>query len=147
MCCLLLLLRLLSTAVLPCTARTALYRSGSFPAGVLCEIVDRDDGSMARTPKLMKFAQQHGLKIITIADLIRYRLRHEQLLQQVAVAPLETRHGSFTAYCFRCVVVPSHSSNGTPCSLVALVAEVRNIQESPLASRVFQPCAGCVADW
>eukprot|EP00878_Enallax_costatus_P002527 GHUV01002709.1.p1 GENE.GHUV01002709.1~~GHUV01002709.1.p1 ORF type:complete len:519 (+),score=149.66 GHUV01002709.1:161-1717(+) len=78
--------------------------SGSYPAGVLCEIVDRDDGSMARTPKLMRFAQQHGLKIVTIADLIRYRLRHEQLLQPVAVAPLETRYGSFTAYCFRSLV-------------------------------------------
>eukprot|EP00775_Hariotina_reticulata_P009154 gene9154-9322_t len=45
--------------------------SGSYPAGVLCEIVDRSDGSMARTPKLMQFAKQHGLKIVTIADLIR----------------------------------------------------------------------------
>lgn len=78
--------------------------SGSYPAGVLCEIVDRDDGSMARTPKLMNFAKQHGLKIITIADLIRFRLRHEQQLQQVAVAPLETRHGSFTAYCYRSLI-------------------------------------------
>jgi 3,4-dihydroxy 2-butanone 4-phosphate synthase/GTP cyclohydrolase II len=56
---------------------------------------------MARTPLLMQFAKQHGLKIITIADLIRYRLRHEQLLQQVAATQLETRHGTFTAYCFR----------------------------------------------
>jgi 3,4-dihydroxy 2-butanone 4-phosphate synthase/GTP cyclohydrolase II len=78
--------------------------SGSYPAGVLCEIVDRSDGSMARTPQLMQFAKQHGLKIITIADLIRYRLRHEQLLQQVAAAPLETRHGTFTAYCYKSLV-------------------------------------------
>lgn len=78
--------------------------SGSYPAGVLCEIVDRDDGSMARTPKLMQFAKQHGLKIITIADLIRYRLRHEQLLELAAEAPLETRYGSFTAYCFKSTI-------------------------------------------
>eukprot|EP00879_Flechtneria_rotunda_P008494 GHRR01008899.1.p2 GENE.GHRR01008899.1~~GHRR01008899.1.p2 ORF type:complete len:383 (+),score=156.14 GHRR01008899.1:3565-4713(+) len=78
--------------------------SGSYPAGVLCEIVDRRDGSVARTPQLMEFAKQHGLKIVTIADLIRYRLRHEQLLQQVAAVPLETRHGLFTAHCFRSVI-------------------------------------------
>jgi 3,4-dihydroxy 2-butanone 4-phosphate synthase/GTP cyclohydrolase II len=78
-----------------------MHTAGSYPAGVLCEIVDRSDGSMARTPLLMQFAKQHGLKIITIADLIRYRLRHEQLLQQVAATQLETRHGTFTAYCFR----------------------------------------------
>ncbi|KAF6258072.1 3,4-dihydroxy-2-butanone 4-phosphate synthase-domain-containing protein [Scenedesmus sp. NREL 46B-D3] len=78
--------------------------SGSYAAGVLCEIVDRSDGSMARTPLLMQFAKQHGLRIITIADLIRYRLRHEQLLQQVAAAQLDTRHGTFAAYCFRSLV-------------------------------------------
>jgi 3,4-dihydroxy 2-butanone 4-phosphate synthase/GTP cyclohydrolase II len=81
-----------------------MHTAGSHPAGVLCEIVDRSDGSMARTPLLMQFAKQHHLKIITIADLIRYRLRHEQLLQQVAATHLETRHGTFTAYCFRYAV-------------------------------------------
>lgn len=103
--------------------------SGSYPAGVLCEIVDRDNGSMARTPKLMQFAQQHGLKIVTIADLIRYRLRHEQMLQQVAVAPLETRHGSFTAHCFRSLV------DGT--EHAALVSgDIGNGQQQAVLARV-----------
>lgn len=53
--------------------------AGCYPAGVLCEIVNKADGSMARTPELRKYAKEHGLKCITIADLIRYRLRHEQV--------------------------------------------------------------------
>lgn len=75
--------------------------AGSYPAGVLCEVVNKQDGSMQRTPQLLAFAKQHGLKCITIADLIRYRLRHEQLLERVASAPLHTRHGDFTAHVFR----------------------------------------------
>jgi len=78
--------------------------SGSAPAGVLCEIVNRGDGSMARTPQLLSFAKEHGLKCITIADMIRYRLRHEQLLQQVAAAQLDTRYGVFNAVCFKSTV-------------------------------------------
>ncbi|GBF88953.1 bifunctional riboflavin biosynthesis protein, chloroplastic [Raphidocelis subcapitata] len=78
--------------------------AGCSPAGVLCEIVDKDDGSMQRTPQLLAFAAAHGLKCITIADLIRYRLRHEQLLQPVSSAPLHTRHGDFVAHVFRSAV-------------------------------------------
>jgi GTP cyclohydrolase II len=70
----------------------------------LCEIVNRGDGSMARTPQLLAFAQEHGLKCITIADMIRYRLRHEQLLEQVAEAQLDTRYGVFNAVCFKSLV-------------------------------------------
>jgi 3,4-dihydroxy 2-butanone 4-phosphate synthase/GTP cyclohydrolase II len=68
---------------------------------VLCEVVNRADGSMARTPQLQAFAREHGLRVITIADLIRYRLRHEQLLRRVAAAQLDTRYGPFTAVAFR----------------------------------------------
>src|SRR5690348_636151 len=60
------------------------------PAGVLCEIVN-PDGTMARTPQLLQFAKEHGLKCITIADLVRYRLKHDQLIELIAVAPLPTR--------------------------------------------------------
>jgi 3,4-dihydroxy 2-butanone 4-phosphate synthase/GTP cyclohydrolase II len=59
---------------------------------------------MARTPQLLAFAKEHGLKCITIADMIRYRLRHEQLLQQVAEAQLDTRYGVFNAVCFKSLV-------------------------------------------
>ncbi|KAG2447498.1 hypothetical protein HYH02_007424 [Chlamydomonas schloesseri] len=77
--------------------------SGSFPAGVLCEIVNKDDGSMSRTPELLEFAKRHGLKCITIADLIRYRLRHEAIVAPAGEpTPLTTAAGArLTAQAFR----------------------------------------------
>ena len=70
-------------------------------AGVICEIMN-DDGTMARMPELEEFAVKHGLKIITIADLIAYRRRHERLVEEVvAGVPLPTRHGDFVAHVFR----------------------------------------------
>jgi 3,4-dihydroxy 2-butanone 4-phosphate synthase/GTP cyclohydrolase II len=74
--------------------------AGSSPAGVLCEIVNRD-GTMARTPELLEFAAHHGLKCITIADLVRYRLKHERLVEREVVGELRTRYGLFTAYVYR----------------------------------------------
>jgi 3,4-dihydroxy 2-butanone 4-phosphate synthase/GTP cyclohydrolase II len=64
--------------------------AGLTPAGVICEIMN-DDGSMARMPELQSFAVQHGLKVVTIADLIQYRLQHEKLVRRVADAVLPTR--------------------------------------------------------
>ncbi|HHV39396.1 MAG TPA: bifunctional 3,4-dihydroxy-2-butanone-4-phosphate synthase/GTP cyclohydrolase II [Tepidimicrobium sp.] len=68
--------------------------AGLYPAGVICEIID-DDGTMARTPQLMKFAKKHGIKIITIADLIAYRRRNEVLITRVAETSLPTDYGDF----------------------------------------------------
>jgi len=65
------------------------------PAGVICEIL-AEDGSMARLPQLEVFAATHGLKIISIADLIAYRRRHEKLVRRVAQSRLPTRRGDFT---------------------------------------------------
>jgi 3,4-dihydroxy 2-butanone 4-phosphate synthase/GTP cyclohydrolase II len=63
--------------------------AGCKPAGVICEVMN-DDGSMARMPDLVEFARTHGLKIVTIADLIEYRLRNEKLVRRVAEAELPT---------------------------------------------------------
>jgi 3,4-dihydroxy 2-butanone 4-phosphate synthase/GTP cyclohydrolase II len=71
--------------------------AGLRPCGLCCEIMN-DDGSMMRTPQLVDFAQKHGLKIITIADLIAYRRRTEHLVERVTVAELPTRFGTFRAY-------------------------------------------------
>lgn len=71
------------------------------PVGVLCEIVSKADGSMARTPELLEFASQHKLKCITIADLVAFRLKHETLVQSVADSRQQTRHGSFMVHCYR----------------------------------------------
>jgi 3,4-dihydroxy 2-butanone 4-phosphate synthase / GTP cyclohydrolase II len=76
--------------------------AGCSPAGVLCEIVDRRDGSMARTPQLLEFAQQHGLKCVTIADLIRYRMNHDAPVEYVGSRQVATQHGPATAHTFRC---------------------------------------------
>ena len=77
--------------------------SGSFPAGVLCEIVNKEDGSMSRTPQLLEFAKRHGLKCITIADLIRYRLRNEAIVTPAGEpTPLTAASGArLTAQAFR----------------------------------------------
>lgn len=74
--------------------------AGCHPAGVLCEVVSAD-GSMARTPELQAFAKQYGLKCITIADLIRYRLKHDTLVEHTAEATFPTRYGTFTAHSYR----------------------------------------------
>ncbi len=74
--------------------------AGLFPAGVICEIM-KDDGSMARVPDLMEFAEEHGLKIATVADLIFYRRRTEKLIKRVASGQLPTRYGEFTIYSYQ----------------------------------------------
>jgi 3,4-dihydroxy 2-butanone 4-phosphate synthase / GTP cyclohydrolase II len=68
--------------------------AGLEPAGVICEIMN-DDGSMARVPQLTKFARKHGLLVITIADLIQYRMKTERLVKRAATAKLPTEHGEF----------------------------------------------------
>ena len=71
--------------------------AGLYPAGVICEIMN-DDGTMSRVPHLMEFAKKFGLKIITVKDLIAYRVRKESLVRRVAVTKMPTSHGSdFTA--------------------------------------------------
>ncbi|KPK22921.1 MAG: 3,4-dihydroxy-2-butanone 4-phosphate synthase [Dehalococcoidia bacterium SG8_51_3] len=77
--------------------------AGLYPAGVCCEIMD-EDGTMARLPQLEAMASKFGLKIITIADLIAYRLRHEKLVQKVTEARLPTKWGEFKAMAYRSVV-------------------------------------------
>ena len=73
--------------------------AGLMPAGVICEVMARD-GSMARVPELTRFARRHGLLMITIADLISYRMRHERLVRRVASAKLPTDEGDFQVYAY-----------------------------------------------
>ncbi|HKV22972.1 MAG TPA: 3,4-dihydroxy-2-butanone-4-phosphate synthase [Candidatus Acidoferrum sp.] len=68
--------------------------AGLTPAGVICEIMN-EDGTMARVPQLLEFCAQHILKILTVADLIRYRMQHERYVRRVAEALLPTRYGEF----------------------------------------------------
>jgi 3,4-dihydroxy 2-butanone 4-phosphate synthase / GTP cyclohydrolase II len=77
--------------------------AGLTPAGVICEIMN-DDGTMARVPALAKFARRHKLLMITIADLIRYRMRTEGLVTRVAEADLPTEHGVFRIHGFESMI-------------------------------------------
>lgn len=68
--------------------------AGLEPAGVICEIMN-DDGTMARVPQLTEFCKRHDLKLLTIADLIRYRMKHERYIKRIAESTLETPFGEF----------------------------------------------------
>jgi len=68
--------------------------AGLTPAGVICEIMN-EDGTMSRVPQLVEFCKQHNLKMLTVADLIRYRMQHERYVRRVAEAILPTRFGDF----------------------------------------------------
>ncbi|MCW5730006.1 MAG: 3,4-dihydroxy-2-butanone-4-phosphate synthase [Alphaproteobacteria bacterium] len=75
--------------------------AGFNPSGVICEIMN-DDGTMARLPDLVKFAQLHGLKVATIADLIAYRRRHDKLIERLVESDLDSRYGgTFRMYVYR----------------------------------------------
>src|SRR5579875_734872 len=74
--------------------------AGLKPAGVICEILN-DDGTMARRRDLVEFALKHGLKVLTVADLVEYRLRKETLVQRIAEASLPTVYGRFRALAYR----------------------------------------------
>ncbi len=82
--------------------------SGLKPAGVICEIMN-EDGTMSRMPDLRVFAERHGLKIVTIADLIKYRLHKESLVRRIAEAKIPTKYGGlFTAIAYENDVDPFH---------------------------------------
>jgi len=68
--------------------------AGLNPSGVICEIM-KDDGTMARVPDLIAFCKEHGLRILTVAELIRYRLRHERYIVRAGESRIQTRYGEF----------------------------------------------------
>src|SRR5436305_5602202 len=74
--------------------------AGLNSAGVVCEVM-HDDGTMARVPDLIPYCERHGLKMITVADLIEYRRRHEKLVERMTSVRLPTAYGEFTAIAFR----------------------------------------------
>jgi len=73
---------------------------GMYPAGVICEVM-AEDGTMSRLPQLEEFAEEHGLKILSIAQIIAQRRRTERLIERVAEARLPTRYGQFTAIAYK----------------------------------------------
>ncbi|HEY9761570.1 MAG TPA: bifunctional 3,4-dihydroxy-2-butanone-4-phosphate synthase/GTP cyclohydrolase II [Trichocoleus sp.] len=106
--------------------------AGLYPAGVICEIQNAD-GSMARLPELIEYARIHKLKLISIADLIHYRLQHERFLQREAVADLPTQFGVFKIYAYRNLLDGSEH--------VALVqGEPETFQDEVVMVRVHSEC-------
>jgi 3,4-dihydroxy 2-butanone 4-phosphate synthase/GTP cyclohydrolase II len=77
--------------------------AGLYPAGVICEIMN-DDGTMARVPQLTRFTRRHGLLMITVKDLIRYRMQTERLVRRVAAAALPTDHGPFRVFAYESLI-------------------------------------------
>jgi len=104
--------------------------AGLYPAGVICEIMN-DDGTMARVPALFEFARKHGLKIITIADLIEYRRRTEKLIRRVATTHLPTKYGDFTAVAYETIL--DHN-----CHLALVKGEIT--PDRPVLTRVHSEC-------
>ncbi|KAA0259315.1 bifunctional 3,4-dihydroxy-2-butanone-4-phosphate synthase/GTP cyclohydrolase II [Deferribacter autotrophicus] len=104
--------------------------AGLYPAAVICEIMN-DDGTMARMPQLIEFAKRHNLKILTIADLIAYRVEHESLIEEAAIASLPTIFGDFKIMGFRNKIDGQEA--------VALIkGEVKT--EEPVLVRVHSQC-------
>jgi 3,4-dihydroxy 2-butanone 4-phosphate synthase/GTP cyclohydrolase II len=103
--------------------------AGLMPASVICEIL-KDDGTMARLPDLIEFAQEHGLKIGTIADLIHYRSQTESMVERVGERTMHTPHGAFRAIAYR-----DKPSGGAHLALVH--GEIEGAAESLV--RVHQP--------
>jgi 3,4-dihydroxy 2-butanone 4-phosphate synthase / GTP cyclohydrolase II len=106
--------------------------AGLVPAGIICEIM-RDDGTMARIPDLLKFCQTHNLKMLTVAELIRYRMQHERYVHRVGEAVLGTPYGEF-----RLIAYESEVHGGE--SHIALVrGEIENF-EDPVLVRMHSHC-------
>ncbi|MDP3063826.1 MAG: 3,4-dihydroxy-2-butanone-4-phosphate synthase, partial [Chloroflexota bacterium] len=99
-------------------------------ATVLCEIMN-EDGTMARMPQLEEFSKQHGIKILTIAQIIAYRRAHVRLVKRVAETRLPTRHGLFKAIAYRSVVDPDEH-------LALVMGEIR--ADQPVLVRVHSEC-------
>ena len=105
--------------------------AGLSPAGAICEVMN-EDGRMARLPELMKFTEKHGLKLITVADLIQYRRRTEKLVEMVAQAKLPTKYGEFEIKAYENTINGEHH--------VALVMGEMDDPDEPVLVRVHSEC-------
>ena len=104
--------------------------AGHYPAGVICEIMN-EDGSMARVPELKEYVKKHQLKLVTIADLITYRRKHEKLIDKVSEVKLPTKYGVFKAIGYRDKINNEEH--------IALVMGDINGEE-PILARVHSEC-------
>ncbi|NJK67567.1 MAG: bifunctional 3,4-dihydroxy-2-butanone-4-phosphate synthase RibB/GTP cyclohydrolase II RibA [Microcoleus sp. CSU_2_2] len=106
--------------------------AGLYPSGVICEI-QNPDGSMARLPELIEYAKTHNLKIISIADLISYRLKHDRFVRRETVAKLPTQFGEFMIYAYR-----DTQDNSEHVAVVK--GDPAEFQDKPVMVRVHSEC-------
>ncbi len=106
--------------------------AGMIPAGIICEIM-KDDGSMARVPDLIEFCREHRMKMLTVAELIRYRMAHERYVHRVGEALVDTRFGEF-----RLIAYESENDGGE--SHVALVRGDIEKTKEPVLVRMHAHC-------
>ena len=104
--------------------------AGLYPAGIVCEVMN-EDGTMARMPHLDKISKEHGLKIVSVAQIMAYRQEHETLVERVAESRLPTRHGEFTAIAYRSTIDADEH--------VAMIKGDVNTEE-PVLVRVHSQC-------
>jgi 3,4-dihydroxy 2-butanone 4-phosphate synthase/GTP cyclohydrolase II len=104
--------------------------AGLYPAGVICEIL-RPNGAMARLPQLKAMAKRWGLKIVSVADLIAYRYRHERMVHRVAEAKLPTAYGEFNAIAYRSDIDPDEH-------LALVMGDMAT--DEPVLARVHSQC-------
>jgi 3,4-dihydroxy 2-butanone 4-phosphate synthase/GTP cyclohydrolase II len=105
--------------------------AGLYPAGVICEVMN-EDGTMARVPQLIEFSKKHGLKIITIEELIKYRRKNEKLITAAAKAKLPTEYGEFTIAAYENTINGEHH--------IALVKGDLSNPNEPVLVRVHSEC-------
>ncbi len=105
--------------------------AGLYPAGVICEVMD-EDGTMARGPRLEVFCRQHALKLVTIKDLIQYRMRNERLVRKIVETDLPTGYGPFRIHAFESGIDGQHH--------VALVMGDLSAGDEPALVRVHSQC-------
>jgi 3,4-dihydroxy 2-butanone 4-phosphate synthase/GTP cyclohydrolase II len=105
--------------------------AGLYPAGVICEVMD-EDGTMSRGPRLEAFCRQHGLKMVTIKDLIQHRMRTERLVRKIVEADLPTGYGPFRIHAFESAIDGQHH--------IALVLGDLRSGDEPALVRVHSQC-------
>ena len=106
--------------------------AGMVPAGIICEIM-KDDGTMARVPDLIDFCRTHNMKMLTVAELIRYRMQHERYVHRVGEAMVETKHGEF-----RLIAYESEVDGGD--SHIALIRGDISDPAKPVMVRMHAHC-------
>jgi 3,4-dihydroxy 2-butanone 4-phosphate synthase / GTP cyclohydrolase II len=105
--------------------------AGLYPAAVICEIM-KDDGTMARLPDLIEFSRQHDIKIVTVEDLIEYRMKREQLIQKVAETYLPLRQGHFRVQAYKALTGEEH--------IALSLGEIGTESDEPILVRVHSQC-------